>query len=216
MRWATRLGLDDSYLAQDRDRLMYGFLTKGERRLPTRQDAEAASHSAATWRGRGRARALPFDAAHHRHSATGQVGDSEVADADHEPDRHPDLQPGNGLGHKFLGRAHRRPNGRRGGRPDRHGCRSPTLDRRGSRESRQRMSASAFLHRLGDGQSGADRAMVSSKPDGVGAFNQVAGATADTLTIVSPIAGQDGNVYHAVYSNAYFSGQQRDHQRRGR
>jgi hypothetical protein len=29
-----RLGLGDAYRAQDRDGIMYGFLTKGERRLP--------------------------------------------------------------------------------------------------------------------------------------------------------------------------------------
>jgi N-acetylneuraminic acid mutarotase len=33
------LGLEDSYLAQDRDSLMYGFLTLGERRLPAKRQA---------------------------------------------------------------------------------------------------------------------------------------------------------------------------------
>ena len=37
------LGLCDSYVEADRDRLMYGFLTKGERRLPTPRDAAAAT-----------------------------------------------------------------------------------------------------------------------------------------------------------------------------
>ena len=37
------LGLCDSYAEQDRDGLMYGFLTKGERRLPSRRDAAAAT-----------------------------------------------------------------------------------------------------------------------------------------------------------------------------
>ena len=36
------LGLDDSYVDQDRDALMYGFLTMGERRLPAPRDALAA------------------------------------------------------------------------------------------------------------------------------------------------------------------------------
>ena len=39
------LGLDDSYVEQDRDSLMYGFLTMGERRLPTQRDAAAARAS---------------------------------------------------------------------------------------------------------------------------------------------------------------------------
>ncbi len=37
------LGLDDTYLETHRDALMYGFLTKGERRLPTHRDAVAAA-----------------------------------------------------------------------------------------------------------------------------------------------------------------------------
>jgi hypothetical protein len=37
-----RLGLADAYGAQDRDGVMYGYLTKGERRLPTARDAAAA------------------------------------------------------------------------------------------------------------------------------------------------------------------------------
>ena len=36
------LGLNDSYLEQDRDSLMYGFLTKGERRLPQAGQARGA------------------------------------------------------------------------------------------------------------------------------------------------------------------------------
>src|SRR5204863_9328731 len=36
------LGLNDSYLQQDRDSLMYGFLTKGERRLPAKGEALGA------------------------------------------------------------------------------------------------------------------------------------------------------------------------------
>ncbi len=36
------LGLDDSYLEQDRDSLMYGYLTKGERRLPAKDQARGA------------------------------------------------------------------------------------------------------------------------------------------------------------------------------
>ena len=36
------LGLEDTYHEQDRDALMYGFLTMGERRLPTQRDALAA------------------------------------------------------------------------------------------------------------------------------------------------------------------------------
>ena len=37
------LGLDDSYLEQDRDSLMYGYLTKGERRLPAKDQARGAT-----------------------------------------------------------------------------------------------------------------------------------------------------------------------------
>ena len=36
------LGLSDSYLEQDRDSLMYGYLTKGERRLPAKDQASGA------------------------------------------------------------------------------------------------------------------------------------------------------------------------------
>ena len=36
------LGLNDSYLQQDRDSLMYGYLTKGERRLPAKGQAVGA------------------------------------------------------------------------------------------------------------------------------------------------------------------------------
>ncbi len=36
------LGLEDTYLATDRDNLMYGYLTKGERRLPVAGQAEGA------------------------------------------------------------------------------------------------------------------------------------------------------------------------------
>jgi hypothetical protein len=42
-----RLGLPDSYVAGDRDGVMYGYLTKGERRLPTPRDAVAAQVSGA-------------------------------------------------------------------------------------------------------------------------------------------------------------------------
>ena len=37
------LGLNDSYLEQDRDSLMYGYLTKGERRLPAKDQARGAT-----------------------------------------------------------------------------------------------------------------------------------------------------------------------------
>jgi hypothetical protein len=37
-----RLGLDDSYAAKDRDSIMYGYLTVGERRLPTKGQAQYA------------------------------------------------------------------------------------------------------------------------------------------------------------------------------
>ena len=37
------LGLNDSYLEQDRDSLMYGYLTKGERRLPAKDQAKGAT-----------------------------------------------------------------------------------------------------------------------------------------------------------------------------
>ena len=37
------LGLSDSYLEQDRDSLMYGYLTKGERRLPAKDQARGAT-----------------------------------------------------------------------------------------------------------------------------------------------------------------------------
>ncbi|MDX6577346.1 MAG: hypothetical protein QOE96_3299, partial [Blastocatellia bacterium] len=37
-----RLGLDDSYSPQDRDSIMYGYLTVGERRLPSRGQAKGA------------------------------------------------------------------------------------------------------------------------------------------------------------------------------
>ena len=37
------LGLDDTYLEKDRDNLMYGFLTKGERRLPAKDQAVGAT-----------------------------------------------------------------------------------------------------------------------------------------------------------------------------
>ncbi len=37
------LGLDDTYSEKDRDNLMYGFLTKGERRLPTKGQAAGAT-----------------------------------------------------------------------------------------------------------------------------------------------------------------------------
>lgn len=37
------LGLDDTYAEQDRDNLMYGFLTKGERRLPVKGQATGAT-----------------------------------------------------------------------------------------------------------------------------------------------------------------------------
>jgi hypothetical protein len=37
------LGLNDSYAEQDRDNVMYGFLTKGERRLPAKNQAMTAS-----------------------------------------------------------------------------------------------------------------------------------------------------------------------------
>ncbi|MGC4016900.1 MAG: hypothetical protein QM755_20665 [Luteolibacter sp.] len=36
------LGLEDSYLAQDRESIMYGYLTRGERRLPAKGQAEGA------------------------------------------------------------------------------------------------------------------------------------------------------------------------------
>ena len=36
------LGLPDTYDAKDRDKVMYGFLTKGERRVPAMGDAAAA------------------------------------------------------------------------------------------------------------------------------------------------------------------------------
>ena len=36
------LGLDDSYAEQDRDNLMYGYLTVGERRLPMKNQAKNA------------------------------------------------------------------------------------------------------------------------------------------------------------------------------
>jgi len=39
------LGLDDTYAAQDRDNLMYGFLTKGERRLPAPTRPWARHHT---------------------------------------------------------------------------------------------------------------------------------------------------------------------------
>jgi hypothetical protein len=38
------MGLDDTYLASDRDNLMYGYLTKGERRLPAQGQALTASN----------------------------------------------------------------------------------------------------------------------------------------------------------------------------
>ncbi len=37
------LGLNDSYLERDRDSLMYGYLTKGERRLPAKDQAKGAT-----------------------------------------------------------------------------------------------------------------------------------------------------------------------------
>ncbi len=37
------LGLDDTYAEQDRDSLMYGYLTKGERRLPAKDQAKGAT-----------------------------------------------------------------------------------------------------------------------------------------------------------------------------
>ena len=37
------LGLDDSYLEKDRDSLMYGYLTKGERRLPKKDQAKGVT-----------------------------------------------------------------------------------------------------------------------------------------------------------------------------
>src|SRR5205807_10225578 len=40
-----KLGLDDSYAEQDRDNLMYGYLTVGERRLPSKGQAVSASAS---------------------------------------------------------------------------------------------------------------------------------------------------------------------------
>ena len=36
------IGLPDSYAEKDRDSLMYGFLTKGERRLPSKGQAIGA------------------------------------------------------------------------------------------------------------------------------------------------------------------------------
>src|SRR5207302_7669975 len=38
-----KLGLDDSYAEQDRDNLMYGYLTVGERRIPSKGQAASAS-----------------------------------------------------------------------------------------------------------------------------------------------------------------------------
>ena len=42
---------------------------------------------------------------------------------------------------------------------------------------------------------------VHTPADGVGVFNPVGGATSNTLTIASPTLSQNGNVYHAVYTN---------------
>ena len=42
-----RLGLDDSYLEKDRDSIMYGYLTVGERRLPANGQA-VGGHPGAT------------------------------------------------------------------------------------------------------------------------------------------------------------------------
>ena len=38
------LGLPDTYDAEDRDKVMYGFLTKGERRVPAAGDAAKSTH----------------------------------------------------------------------------------------------------------------------------------------------------------------------------
>src|SRR5438132_284260 len=38
-----KLGLDDSYAAKDRDNLMYGYLTVGERRIPSKGQAANAT-----------------------------------------------------------------------------------------------------------------------------------------------------------------------------
>ena len=39
--------------------------------------------------------------------------------------------------------------------------------------------------------------------NGAGAFNPVPGATSNTLTITSATLAQNGNVYHAVYTNTF-------------
>src|SRR5438132_14335905 len=38
-----KLGLDDSYAAKDRDNLMYGYPTVGERRIPSKGQAATAT-----------------------------------------------------------------------------------------------------------------------------------------------------------------------------
>ena len=44
---------------------------------------------------------------------------------------------------------------------------------------------------------------VQTSADGAGVFNPVPGATSDTLTITSATLAQNGNVYHAVYTNTF-------------
>src|SRR5207245_4285124 len=41
-----KLGLDDSYAEKDRDSIMYGYLTVGERRLPAKDQAKGIKPSA--------------------------------------------------------------------------------------------------------------------------------------------------------------------------
>ena len=209
------LGLEDSYHEHDRDALMYGFLTMGERRLPTQRDAVAARAPGVSG-ARARPLALPLLAAHHRHAASRQERDGKIPGDDHEPHRHPDHQPGHGLRRQFrLSVLTDDPNGRRRGQRDRHARRRSAGGRHRPTDQMTDVGLSNATFTAAATSNPAATVQWFVQTNGAGAFNPVPVATSNTLTITSATLAQNGNVYHAVYTNTFTDPDQHgDHHRR--
>ena len=210
------LGLDDTYLAKDRDALMYGFLTMGERRLPAPGDALAARASGGALHAYARSHFLssPLTIGP---LAPGKSVTVKFQATITSPTATQITNQGTVSGTNFSNVLTDDPNSAPAGDPTVTlvAVTPVVLTDPTDQATDVGLSNATFTAAATSNPSASVQWFVHTSADGAGVFNPVPGATSNTLTITSATLAQNGNVYHAVYTNTLtVPDQHGDHQRR--
>jgi Bacterial Ig domain/Right handed beta helix region/Immunoglobulin I-set domain len=181
------IGLPDSYAEKDRDSLMYGFLTKGERRLPRNGQAVGAIPGSVTGShflnlpvtigtlNPGTTVSMKFDATVNAGFGGGNITNTaNITGTGINVNTNTTTVP-----------VHV----------------PPAVATNPTNQTTDVTKNATFTAAATGFPVPTVQWFVHTSADGVGVFNPVPGGTNPTLTITNATAGQNGNIYHAVFTN---------------